>query len=171
MGRAAPVGAAVAAGGVAFLNAPGIGQHIFEQVRRGPRTPDRPLPPHRHQPGKQPAMVDMRMGEHDCGNIGRIKTQLPVVKRFERPAALKQPAIDKDVLAPLSTRQFHTGAGHGLGRAVKGDRKRGLRCHMSSSVMFCQKVRRKGRARQVRDVAADLRRCLCAGSKVGPRRS
>jgi len=66
-------------------------------------------------------MVDMRMGEDDRIDIGRIEAEGAVVERFECSRTLEKAAIDEE--CPLACRQFHARAGDRSGGTVELDRK------------------------------------------------
>ena len=113
---ASAVAPAVSAFGFVFLNAPGIGEHEFQQVAGFDRAPDRPGKAFGHQPRQQAAVIDMGMAEHHRIDRLGIERQGLVVERLERAGSLKQPAIDQD--AGITRSEFKAGSGHGPGRTV-----------------------------------------------------
>ena len=119
-----PGAAVVAAACLAFLNAPGIGQHEFQKIGGSLGTPDYPLVALLHQLWQQAAMVDMGMGQHHRLNARDIEIKRAVVQRLQRARTLIQAAVDQDV--PPVQGQLHAGPGHGLRRAVEGQLKAGM---------------------------------------------
>ena len=96
-GAARPLVFPVLVGGVALLNVGGVGQHDFQQLRRGSGGENAAPEPLAHQHGQAAGVVDVGMGHQHVVHACRGKGQGGVVDFIP---ALLQAAVDEDGFAP-----------------------------------------------------------------------
>ena len=94
---ATPNIAAIKTFDLGFLNIAGIRQHVGQKIAGGFGRVDRPVKTGLHQFGKQPGMINMRMGQKHATNIRSLERKSSIVQFANRLAALKHAAIDNDI--------------------------------------------------------------------------
>ena len=111
--------------GVFFLNASRVGQHDAAKILRAGRTEDSAPEALRYEARQIAAVIEVRVGQDDRGDVGRTNRQVMPVALAQFLEALKQPAVD-EYLGGSSVEQMLR-AGH---------RSRGARGIAASSDSF-----------------------------------
>ena len=104
------------------MDAPGIGEHVFQQVRRRLRAPDRTIEPFSGETRQKPGVVDMGVGQHHGIDMTRIERERLGIEPLQRARALKHAAVDKN--ARLAGNELVAGTGYRARSTVECERER-----------------------------------------------
>lgn len=110
--------------GVFFLDPRRVGKHERAQVLRRRRAEDAAAESLRNEPGQEAAMVQMRVGQDDRVDAGRVERQGGPVPKAKLLQALEQSAVDEHTMVADIQQMF--GAGDRTGGSKKRQRRHAL---------------------------------------------